>query len=102
MSVELAEEEYNYEAAGSWDEDNENIYDGDDYKITDLESVERTNLNTTVEYVQRWVLRTKIEVLQNITTNSSYTTHKELFLFNMFMYRSLFEQIRQWTNGNMP
>lgn len=93
--------ECNYVAAGSWEEVGEDDEYVEDFEIAQVQLDERTTLNISVENIRRWVGSTKLKVLQNNAANNAYQTKKELGLFHMFMHRSFFECIRQWTNGNM-
>lgn len=66
-----------------------------------METVERTSLNESVEYIRRLVGRAKLRVLQNRTSTNEYRTHNQSGLFHMFLHKSFFESVRQWTNTNM-
>lgn len=65
VNISDCEHEEKFEEAGSWileeDEDEEYVPS----EIMEVEAVERTQLNENVEYIQRWVCRTKIQILQN-------------------------------------
>lgn len=98
--MELRDAKCNYEFDGLWKDDTEESDDVKYFKIAHIEPVERTTLNNTVEYIKRWVGRTKMEVLKNTAATNSYESHKGLWIFYIFMYRQFFEIVRQWTTGN--
>ena len=65
MEDEVENAECNYEAAGTWDDDEDNEEEANDFEIAEVDPAERTTLNTSVEYIRRWVGRSKLHVLQN-------------------------------------